>query len=136
MGGSSLDWAALVAMTLLAFIGLLAAEAAPAGAPAGAPPPMWTNLVPLVLMVVVFYFLLIRPQQKQARQQDEMRKAIKKGDKIVTTSGILATVVGVKDRSLSVRSEDAKLEILKSAVAQVVEDFDKADPAPAAAPAK
>jgi preprotein translocase subunit YajC len=89
-----------------------------------------------VLMVVVFYFLLIRPQQKQARQQDEMRKAIKKGDKIVTTSGILATVVGVKDRSLSVRSEDAKLEILKSAVAQVVEDFDKADPAPAAAPAK
>lgn len=123
-------------MTLLAFIGLLAAEAAPTGAPAGAPPPMWTNLVPLVLMVVVFYFLLIRPQQKQARQQEDMRKAIKKGDKIVTTSGILATVVGVKERSLSIRSEDTKLEILKSAVAQVVEDFDKADPAPAAAPAK
>ncbi len=120
-------------MTLLAFIGFLAADAAPAGAPASAPPPMWTNLVPLVLMVVVFYFLLIRPQQKQARQQEDMRKAIKKGDKIVTTSGILATVVGVKDRSLSIRSEDTKLEILKSAVAQVVEDFDKAqvDPAPA-----
>jgi len=87
-------------------------------------------------MIVVFYFLLIRPQQKQARQQDEMRKAIKKGDKIVTTSGILAVVVGVKDRTLSVRSEETKFEILKSAVAQVVEDFDKADPATAAAPTK
>ncbi|MBM3829945.1 MAG: preprotein translocase subunit YajC [Verrucomicrobia bacterium] len=97
---------------------------------------MWTNLIPLALMIVVFYFLLIRPQQKQARQQDEMRKAIKKGDKIVTTSGILAVVVGVKDRTLSVRSEETKFEILKSAVAQVVEDFDKADPATAAAPTK
>jgi preprotein translocase subunit YajC len=123
-------------MTLLASIGLLAAEAAPTGAPGGAPPPMWTNLVPLVLMIVVFYFLLIRPQQKQARQQDEMRKAIKKGDKIVTTSGILATVVGVKERSLSIRSEDTKLEILKSAIAQVVEDFDKAQVDPAIAEAK
>ena len=96
---------------------------------------MWTNLVPLGLMIGVFYFLLIRPQQKQARQQDEMRRALKKGDKVITTSGILATVVGVKERSLSVRSEDTKFEILKSAVAQVVEDFDKADPA-AVAPAK
>lgn len=92
---------------------------------------MWTNIVPLALMIVVFYFLLIRPQQKQARQQDELRKALKKGDKIVTTSGILATVVGVKDKSLSIRSDDSKFEILKSAVAQVVEDFDKADAVPA-----
>ncbi len=88
---------------------------------------MWTNLVPLALMIVVFYFLLIRPQQKQARQQDDMRKAIKKGDKIVTTGGILGTVVGVKDKSLTIRSEETKFEILKSAVGQVVEDFDKAD---------
>lgn len=136
MGGSCLDSEVLVPMTLLTFVGLFAAEAAPSGAPAGAPPPMWTNLIPLALMIVVFYFLLIRPQQKQARQQDEMRKAIKKGDKIVTTSGILAVVVGVKDRTLSVRSEETKFEILKSAVAQVVEDFDKADPATAAAPTK
>ncbi len=123
-------------MTLLAFIGLFAADAAPAGAPGGAPPPMWTNLVPLVLMVVVFYFLLIRPQQKQARLQDELRKGLKKGDKVVTSSGILGTVVGVKDKTVTIRSDDTKLEILKSAVGQVVEDFDKADPTPAAATAK
>ncbi len=114
-------------MTLFAFVGLLAAEAVPGPGTGPTPPPMWTNIVPLALMIVVFYFLLIRPQQKQAKQQDELRKALKKGDKIVTTSGILATVVGVKDKSLSIRSDDSKFEILKSAVAQVVEDFDKAD---------
>ena len=114
-------------MTLLAFIGFFAAEAVPGTPPPAAPVPMWTNLVPLALMIVVFYFLLIRPQQKQARQQDDMRKAIKKGDKIVTTGGILGTVVGVKDKSLTIRSEETKFEILKSAVGQVVEDFDKAD---------
>ena len=87
-------------------------------------------------MIGVFYFLLIRPQQKQARQQEDMRKAIKRGDKVVTTSGILGTVTGVKERSLNIRSDDAKLEILKSAVAQVVEDFDKAQVEPAAAEVK
>ena len=115
-------------MTFLAFIGFFAAEAVSGtGTPVAAPPPMWTNLVPLGLMIVVFYFLLIRPQQKQAKQQDELRKGLKKGDKVVTTSGILATVVGVKDKSLTIRSEESKFEILKSAVSQVVEDFDKAD---------
>lgn len=121
-------------MTLLTSVGLFAAEALPGSGQQ--PPPMWTNLVPLGLMIVVFYFLLIRPQQKQARQQDELRKGLKKGDKVVTTSGILAVVVGVKDKSVTIRSEETKLEILKSAVAQVVEDFDKADPAAAPAPAK
>ena len=85
------------------------------------------SLVPFILIFVIMWFLIIRPQQKQARQQDDMRKAIKKGDKIVTTGGILGTVVGVKDKSLTIRSEETKFEILKSAVGQVVEDFDKAD---------
>ena len=87
-------------------------------------------------MVVVFYFLLIRPQQKQARQQEDMRKALKKGDKIVTTGGVLATVFTVRERSLVIRSDDAKFEILKSAVSQVVEDFDKAQAEPAPADVK
>ena len=98
-----------------------------AQAAAGDPASAFTAFIPLILIFVVFYFLLIRPQQKQARQQDDMRKAIKKGDKIVTTGGILGTVVGVKDKSLTIRSEETKFEILKSAVGQVVEDFDKAD---------
>jgi preprotein translocase subunit YajC len=78
-------------------------------------------MVPLVLLVVVFYFALIRPQQKKQKQQAELLKAVRSGDKILTNSGIIATVVTVKDKSLTVRSADAKFEITKSAVAEITE---------------
>ena len=123
-------------MTLFSIAGLIA-QAAPTGEPAINPKAQMMQTVGMmVIMLVAFYFILIRPQNQQRKKQEEMIKALKKGDKIVTSSGILAVVIAVKDRSVSVRSEDTKLEILKSAVAQVVEDFDKADPAvtpPAAA---
>ena len=50
-----------------------------------------------------------------------MLKALRAGDKIVTTSGIIGVVLSIKDRSVSLRSADTKLEILKSAVAEVTE---------------
>lgn len=69
----------------------------------------------------MFYFMLIRPQQKKAREQETMMKNLKRGDKIITTGGILGVVVGIKEKTLSIRSEDTKMEILKSAVANVTE---------------
>jgi preprotein translocase subunit YajC len=69
----------------------------------------------------VFYFVLLRPQQKRAREQADMLKSIKSGDKIVTTGGVLGTVITVKDKSVSIRSADSKMEITKSAIAEVVE---------------
>ena len=75
----------------------------------------------MAIMMVMFYFLLIRPQQKKAKQQQEMLKTIKSGDKIVTTSGIIATVITVKDDSVSVRAADSKFEITKGAVAEIRE---------------
>ena len=104
-------------MTLLAL--------APASSPAGTQPnptaQMLQTLGMLVLMGFIFYFLLIRPQQKKAKEQDAMLKTIRTGDKILTSSGIIGTVVGIKDKSLSIRSADTKLEILKSAVTQITE---------------
>ena len=124
-------------MTFLAIAGLLAADAAQLGGPDINPKAQMMQTVGMmVIMLVAFYFILIRPQSQQRKKQDEMVKALKKGDKVVTTSGILGIVVGVKDRTVSIRSEDTKLEILKSAVAQVVEDFDKADPTVATAATK
>jgi preprotein translocase subunit YajC len=75
----------------------------------------------LVLMGVIFYFMLIRPQRVRAKQQEELFKTIKPGDKVVTSSGILGTVVSVKDKSIAIRSADTKLEVLKSAVAEITE---------------
>ncbi len=79
------------------------------------------GLVPMVLIFIIFYFILIRPQQKKAKQQQEMLKTVKSGDKVVTTSGIIATVITVKEDSISVRSADSKFEITKGAIAEIRE---------------
>lgn len=78
-------------------------------------------MVPMILIFIIFYFVLIRPQQKKAKQQQEMLKTIKSGDKVITTSGIIATVITVKDDSVSVRSADSKFEITKGAIAEIRE---------------
>src|SRR5436190_11700616 len=69
----------------------------------------------------IFYFVLIRPQQKRAKQQTEMLKSVKAGDRILTTGGIIGVVVTVKEKSITLRSADTKMEITKSAVAEVTE---------------
>jgi len=84
-------------------------------------PPFWTSLVPIALLIVVFYLALIRPQQKKAKQQAELLKSVKPGDKIVTSSGILGVVITVKEKSVSIRSADSKLEITKSAIGEILE---------------
>src|SRR3974390_2289882 len=94
---------------------------APTAQPGQQAPPMWTSLVPLVLLVVVFYFALIRPQQKKAKDHAALLKAVRAGDKIVTSSGIVAIVVTVKDKTLTVRSADAKLEITKTAISEILD---------------
>jgi len=83
--------------------------------------------MPLILMVGIFYFLLIRPQQKKEKQRLEMIRSLKKGDRIVTSGGILGTVLGVKEDVVVIKvgDEDTKLEILKSAVSNIMEKKEK-----------
>lgn len=83
--------------------------------------PAWTQFVPILLMVFIFYFIFIRPQQRKSREHAALMKTIRSGDKITTTSGIIGIVVSVKEKSLAIRSADTKLEILKSAVAEITE---------------
>lgn len=84
-------------------------------------PPMWTSLVPLVLIIVVFYVALIRPQQKKTKELNEMLKSVRAGDKVITSGGIVAVVVTVKDKTLTVRSADAKFEVTKTSIAEITE---------------
>jgi preprotein translocase subunit YajC len=53
--------------------------------------------IPLILMFAIFYFLLIRPQQKKAKQQKAMLSSIRKGDRIVTSGGLHGVITGVAD---------------------------------------
>ena len=75
----------------------------------------------MILLVIVFYFILIRPQQKKAKEHAVLIKAVKPGDKVVTSGGILGVVITVKDKTVSIRSADAKLEITKAAIAEITE---------------
>lgn len=83
--------------------------------------PVWTSFVPLILLMVVFYFLLIRPQQKKAKAHAEMLSKLKSGDKVLCSGGIIGVVVSVKDKTVTVRTADTKIEILKSAVSEIIE---------------
>jgi preprotein translocase subunit YajC len=75
----------------------------------------------IAIMGIMFYFALWRPQQKKAKEQEALIKALKPGDKVITGSGICGVIVSVKDKTASLRSADSKLEVLKSAITQVVE---------------
>jgi preprotein translocase subunit YajC len=71
-----------------------------AGAPAGGGDPLsqlLPTVLPMLAIFAVFYFFMIRPQQKRQREHQEMLKQIKKGDKVITSSGIHATVYSVED---------------------------------------
>jgi len=93
----------------------------PAGTQADPRGQALTTVGMLVIMVVMFYFVLIRPQSKKAKDHAEMLKTVKPGDRIVTTGGMVAVVVNVKEKTLSVRSADSKFEITKAAVAEITE---------------
>jgi preprotein translocase subunit YajC len=106
-------------MNLSGINGLLAL--APPAQPGQSSPPVWTSMVPLVLLVVVFYFALIRPQQKKAKDHAELLKTVRPGDKVVTTGGVVAVVVTVKEKTVMVRSADSKFEVTKAAIGEITE---------------
>jgi preprotein translocase subunit YajC len=74
-----------------------------------------------VMMMVVVWFMIIRPQQKKSKEQAELLKTLKAGDKVATTAGILGVVTSVRDDTVTLRSADSKLEVQKSTVTQIVE---------------
>ena len=92
----------------------------PSNPEAGANP--LSMLLPILGMLAIFYLLLIRPQQKRAKETKTMIEALKKGDRVVTASGLFGTIVGVKDTAVVVKiAENVKVEMLKTAVTGVVE---------------
>ena len=73
-------------------------------------------------MVLMMWLMIFRPQQKRTKQLETMLKTLRSGDKIVTSSGIVGVVLSLKDKTVTIRSNETKLEILKSAVAEVTKD--------------
>ena len=86
----------------------------------------FAQLLPFLLIFVVFYFLLIRPQQKRQRQLQETIATLKTGDRVVTTGGIIGVITTVRDTSFLIRTADKSiLEIARSAIAGIDEEGNK-----------
>lgn len=89
-----------------------------------------TSLVPMILIFVVFYFLLIRPQEKKRRQQQELVSGVKKGEEVVTNSGLFGIVSKINDSDNTILvqvAKDVEVKMFKSSISDIVSRGNKED---------
>ena len=102
---------------------------------------MGSTVIMLVLMIAIFYFMLIRPENKRKKEAEQMRGAVKKGDKIVTIGGIVGVVVDVKESRIelekwAISSNETATEAAKAEAKKAQEAKAKAKAAKKADKAK
>jgi preprotein translocase subunit YajC len=84
------------------------------------------QFLPLVLIIVVFYVLVLRPQQKRQRQLQDTIASLRIGDRVVTTGGIIGVITTVRDASFIIRSADkTMIEIARTAIADLDREPEK-----------
>jgi preprotein translocase subunit YajC len=83
-----------------------------------APPPVWMQFMPLVLIVGIFYFVAILPMRRRQQQLQRTIDALQKGDRVVTTGGIFGEVSGVEPTAIQLKiADNVKIRVTKSAIA-------------------
>ena len=86
------------------------------------------TLLPFALIFVIFYFLVIRPQQTRAKQQKELREALKKGDKVVTASGIWGTITNLGKETVTLQiADNTKIKMQREFIARLRSEEDDKD---------
>ena len=87
----------------------------------GATTALIANLLPILAIGLVFYFIVIAPANKQRKKTAEMLSSLKKGDRVLTSSGIYGTVQGVEGRVVYLKvAENVKLKVARTAVAEIL----------------
>ncbi len=75
------------------------------------------TFLPLILLFAVFYFLLIRPQQRRAKQQKSFMESLKKGDTVVTSGGLYGKITGITDQTVTLEiAEKVRVRVTRSSV--------------------
>ena len=93
-----------------------AQETAAAATPAS--PSLLEQLFPFAIVLVLMYLFFFRPQQKRMQEQDKVRSGLKRGDSVLTSSGILGTIEGLTDSVVTLQiATGVKIKVLKSAIA-------------------
>ena len=83
----------------------------------------FASFLPLIVLFGIFYFLIIRPQQKQAKEHQEMINSLKKGDRIITTGGLIVEVVKPEEDFIKVKlNDDCIVKLVPDYVARKIED--------------
>src|SRR5437867_12326105 len=94
---------------------------AAASPPGGGAQSMLPTIIMIASMLAIFYFLLLRPQQKQKQDRERMLASIKKGDRVVTSSGVDGTVTGLGEHTVVLRVADqVEVEFDRSAIRWLV----------------
>lgn len=96
-----------------------------AGGTGGAPADAFMQFVPLLLMLAIFYFLLIRPQQKRAKQHKAMLAGLKKGDQILSTGGLVGRIVDMDGDMLTIDLGETKVTIGRAYVVGLIDPSKK-----------
>jgi len=82
-----------------------------------------SQLLPFIFLIAIMYFVIIRPQQKEAKEKQAMIEALTKGDKVVTNGGFIVVIHKVEEKFLSVKmNDDTIVKIAKDAIARKYED--------------
>ena len=99
----------------LSSIAAFAEEAAPEQQPSAI-----GSFLPLILLFVVMWLFFIRPKNKEMKQMDEMRKQLKKGDKVMTAAGIIGTIASMEENIITLRTGTSTIEFEKAAILRVL----------------
>ena len=84
-------------------------------------PSLFASFIPLILIFIIFYFLLIRPQQKKAKEHKILLDSIKRGDQILTSGGMIGKVIKADANELTVEiSNNVNVKIFRSTVSDVL----------------
>ena len=82
---------------------------------------MISTIIMFGAIVLIFYFMIIRPQQKRAKEREKMLSNLQKGDKIITSGGLHGSVVAIEDKTVLVQiSDNVKVKYERSAIATIV----------------
>ncbi|WP_456463974.1 preprotein translocase subunit YajC [Persephonella sp.] len=82
----------------------------------------------MVILIAIFYFLLYRPQQQQRKKHQEFINSLKKGDKVVTSGGIIGEIKGIDEKTVTLKvSEGTMIRVIKSAISAPYEEEKKED---------
>jgi preprotein translocase subunit YajC len=86
-------------------------------------PGLMSNVILFGSIILIFYFMIIRPQQKRAKERQKLLDSLKKGDKIITSGGMYGTVVGLDDKTVLVQiADNVKVKLERGSITSIISE--------------